>query len=132
MVFVLQPLITLLAHTPVPNVHKRLMTTLFQPLITALNHASPSISLADSDAADGPSRKRQKREASEPVFAHIIMHSTTAQEGQDERSSPEKLKAGLLKAMFNAASVEKAVEANRRRIYLVYREEGGDDDDEDD
>ena len=108
------------------------MTTLFQRLITALNHASPSISLADADAADGPSRKRQKREASEPAFAHIIMHSTTAQEGQDERSSPEKLKAGLLKAMFIAASAEKAVEANRRRIYLVYREEGGDDDDEDD
>ena len=46
----------------------------------------------------------------------------------ESRGRAHQLKHGLLRAMFDAASKEDALEVNRRKIYKLWKEEGGDDD----
>lgn len=111
LVEVLRPHITLLARTPHQVMHNRLMTALFTPLLDALALAS---------SAEERPRKRAK--VDEPMYAHVIMHSTTS-----EGDSPEAIRLAVLKAMFEAAAAERAVESNRRKIYKVWREEGDDE-----
>ncbi|ODN98083.1 hypothetical protein I350_07725 [Cryptococcus amylolentus CBS 6273] len=120
----LTPHTILLARTPTKTVHTRLMSSLFTPILTSLSLAS-STPVADSERP----AKRTKKE--EPMYAHIVMHST-AKVGGKERSTPEELKGSVLRGMFNAAAHGGATEPNRRKIYKVWREEGGDDDDDDD
>ncbi|WVF68251.1 hypothetical protein IAT40_003016 [Kwoniella sp. CBS 6097] len=123
---VLQPHIALLTRTPTSTVHTRLMSSIFTPLLESLALASPSISLEQD--SERPS-KRSKKD-NKPMYAHIVMHCCVGKSGAQERSSPEKLRNGLLKAMFEAAADGKAGESNRRKVYQVWREEGGDDDEE--
>jgi ribosomal RNA-processing protein 1 len=87
------------------------MTALFTPLLDAFALAS---------SAEERPRKRAK--VDEPMYAHVIMHSTTS-----ESDSPEAIRLAVLKAMFEAAAAERAVESNRRKIYKVWREEGDDE-----
>ena len=74
------------------------------------------------------------------MYAHIIMgcsvspdsaHINGAKESGEDRptavATARELKQGLLRAMFQAASKEDALEVNRRKIYKLWREEGGDD-----
>lgn len=53
-------------------------------------------------------------------------------EGQEARATPAELRNGLLAGLFRAAADPLANEADRRKIYKVWREEGGDDDEDDD
>ncbi|WRT69712.1 uncharacterized protein IL334_006702 [Kwoniella shivajii] len=127
LVAVLEPHITLLTRTTTSTVHTRLMASIFTPLLESLTLASPSLAL-ERDAERPP--KRTKKD--EPMYAHIVMHSCTGQEGRVERSSASALRRGLLKRMFEAAADGKTGESNRRKVYTVWREEGGDDDDDED
>ena len=74
------------------------------------------------------------------MYAHIIMgcsvsfhsaHANSIKESGEDRpkatATARELKQGLLRAMFDAASKEDALEVNRRKIYKLWREEGGDD-----
>ncbi|WVQ95804.1 hypothetical protein IAU59_002903 [Kwoniella sp. CBS 9459] len=126
---VLQPHIALLTRTPTSTVHARLMSSIFSPLLESLALASPSLSLERERDGERPS-KRSKKEINKPMYAHIVMHSCVGNTGSQERSTPEKLRGGLLRAMFEAAADGKAGESNRRKVYQVWREEGGDDDDD--
>ncbi|OCF33553.1 ribosomal RNA-processing protein 1 [Kwoniella heveanensis CBS 569] len=134
---VLQPHIALLTRTPTSTVHARLMSSIFTPLLESLALASPSLSLDRDEGEERPSKRSKKESKSRPMYAHIVMHScigTAAKSGTPqttERATPEKLRSGLLKAMFVAAADEKAGESNRRKVYQVWREEGGGDDDDD-
>lgn len=109
----LQPHITLLARTPTQAVHARLMSTLFTPLLGALSRASPLLD-------DNRPAKRQKEEA---IYAHLIMGCTIGDAGSEERATPDDLRRGVLKAMFDAAADGRAVESNRRKMYKLWREE---------
>ncbi len=113
----LQPQITLVARTPTQAVHNRLMSTLFTPLLDALARASPSLE------DDRPT----KRHKDEPIYAHLIMGCCLGDSGLEARAKPDELRRGVLKAMFDAAADEKAVESNRRKIYRLWREEADDE-----
>ncbi|WVQ78924.1 hypothetical protein IAT38_001016 [Cryptococcus sp. DSM 104549] len=120
---VLLPHTLLLTRTTTPTVHTRLMDAVFTPLLTSLELASSAV-----NEDERPSKKAKK---SEPMYAHIVMHSSAGEAGQQERSSPSQLRKALLKSMFVTAADGKAGESNRRKVYKVWREEGGDDDDDD-
>ena len=90
------------------------MTTLFTPLLDALDRASPSLT-------DDRPAKRQK---DEPIYAHLIMGCCLGKYGTEARATPDDLRMGLLRALFNAAAEAGAVESNRRKIYKLWREEG--------
>jgi ribosomal RNA-processing protein 1 len=91
------------------------MSSLFTPLIDALALAS---------FAEERPKKRAKID--EPMYSHVVMRCTP--DVRAEKSMPDELRNGVLKAMFQAATEEEAVESNRRKIYKLWREEGGDDD----
>jgi ribosomal RNA-processing protein 1 len=95
------------------------MSSVFTPLLKALNLASPAL-----DSEERPSKKMK---SDEPIYTHILMNSSV---GGGERQGPDVIKAGLLKALFEAAASEKSVEVSRRKVYKLWREEGGDDDEE--
>ncbi|ORY34723.1 nucleolar protein,Nop52-domain-containing protein [Naematelia encephala] len=119
---VLGPHIALLALTPTQSIYNRTMSTVFTPLLSALTLASPST----KDIVDRPS----KRSKDDPIFPHIVMRSRLA--GSDQLASPDKLRKGLVKALFEAAADQSAVETNRRKIYQIVRELDDDEDEDED
>ncbi|KAK8849691.1 hypothetical protein IAR55_005026 [Kwoniella newhampshirensis] len=123
---ILQPHILLLTRTSTSHVHTRLMNSVFTPLLSSLSLATATPSIDERPS------KRSKKGLSEPMYAHIVMHSCVGDAGKDERDGADKVRKGLLKSMFLAAADGKAGESNRRKVYTVWREEGGDDDDDDD
>ncbi|WVO17229.1 hypothetical protein L204_104921 [Cryptococcus depauperatus] len=126
LITVLDPHLTLLARTSRAVIHTRLMSSIFEPLLTSLSLASP-VSISDEE----PPSKRSRTLKEKPMYAHIVMHSCTGETGKQNRSKPDALRQGVLKAMFNAAANGKATETNRRKIYTIWRQEGGDDEEDD-
>lgn len=112
----LSPFIALLANTPTPVVYRRLIDTLFAPLLAALQTGS-----AETDADALP----KKRKRADEVYPHILMNSTTTFGGK--KASVDELRSALLQALFMEAAKEGSRESNRRKIYQLWREEGGDD-----
>ena len=92
------------------------MSTLFLPLLDALDRASSSLD-------DRPA----KRHKDEPVFAHLIMGCCFADSGTEARAKPDELRRGVLKAMFDAAADGTAGDSNRRKIYKLWRERADDE-----
>lgn len=119
LVHLLHPHTIVLARTPTATVHTRILSALYTPLLNALALASD---------ADRPAKKAR---TDEPVYPHIIMGSCVGEQGKEERASPAELRKGLLDVLFRAAADPLANEADRRKIYKVWREEGGDDEDDD-
>jgi ribosomal RNA-processing protein 1 len=124
--YLLQPFITLLARTRTPQQYTRLQTTLFQPLLTSLSTASPSLTPLE------PPTKRAKVVTDTPMYAHLMMGCCVGQKGVEGRVKPDELRRELLKRLFDAGSDVAATESGRRKIYALWREEGGDDDEDED
>jgi ribosomal RNA-processing protein 1 len=62
----------------------------------------------------------------------MMMGCCTGMQGVEDRSTPDELRKGLLKGLFEAGSNERASEPGRRKIYALWREEGADDDEDED
>lgn len=60
------------------------------------------------------------------------MGCCTGPQGVEERVGASELRRDVLQGLFRAAADPQANEADRRKIYKVWREEGGADDDDDD
>lgn len=100
------------------------MDTLFLPLLKALT-ASAS---ASTGAVEGPTGKKRKVTNGEGT----AVPGAEGYEGIMSSSEPAGAaaqKAAVLKSLFSAAADEKAKEANRRKVYIVWNEMGGADED---
>ena len=147
----LTPFLLLNALSPSPTTHTRLHSALFTPLFSALlqhsrksdlpNYRStiltPPLSPRDDDR---PRRKRARIEPPKPPYAALIKNAClTAEvaqeegdqkegEGADEENiapkplSPDELRRGLLRTMFDIASGEDTKEASRKRMYRAWKD----------
>lgn len=98
LVEILRPHIVLVARTRNATLHRRLMESVFAPLLRALKDGGAYENIAEKSTVDG------------------------------EEVDPAGLRAALLRALFAEAAQESTIESNRRRLYALVREEEDDDD----
>ena len=123
LVSLLAPFTTLAARTPSPVVYTRRMETLFLPLLKAL----AAVSAATAGTVEGPTGKKRKT-ANGAAASEAEGASVKGAEGYEaivqgsEPASAASQKMAVLVALFSAAADEKAKEANRRKVYIVWNE----------
>ncbi|KAI0652418.1 Nop52-domain-containing protein [Trametes meyenii] len=111
------PFLTLAARTQTKTTYQRIQSALLDPLYTALG---------PSEDSDEPRSKRAR--LSTPTLHNLISNacSTSPKEGPLRSSGLKKL---LLKQMFDVASEPDTRDANRRKLYALWKENMEDDED---
>ncbi|OCH96436.1 Nop52-domain-containing protein [Obba rivulosa] len=111
------PFLTLAARTPVNTTYQRIQSALLVPIFDAL---------APEREDEEPARKRPR--LSSPEYPNLI--SNTCAEDPKAEGVVEKgdLKKILLKKMFEIASEQDTRDANRRRMYALWKEHMEDED----
>ena len=126
---ILAPFVHLAAHTRSQTVYKRLMASLFEPLLHSFEVADPSFQLRD----DEPQSKKRKRvydeHDGEVMFAHIVKGCCVGQ-AREDRDGVKELRQAVLRRLFEAGSEAGTGEWNRRRLYALWRERGEVDDED--
>lgn len=143
----LTPFFRLNALSPSPTTHTRLHSAVFTPLFSALLQRSQKSDLPSYRSTilttplfphddDRPRRKRARIEPPEPPYAALIKNACLTvgvaqkggEEGADEENtapkplSPEELRKGLLRTMFDIASGEDTKESSRKRMYRAWKD----------
>ena len=113
----LAPFFVLSSRTPTTITYQRIQTALIDPLLTAL---SPRV---DSD--DQPSRKRPR--LSSPTFDNLVSNSCASEPVSEGAQSTLSLRKIVLKQLFDVASEPDTRDANRRRLYALWKERAEDD-----
>ncbi|KAI0334375.1 Nop52-domain-containing protein [Cubamyces sp. BRFM 1775] len=117
----LMPFFTLAARTPTNTTYQRIQSALLDPLYTALS------TIHDSD--EPPSRKRPR--LSTPSYPNLVANACATEPKLEGAMDGTTLKKALLKKMFDIASEPDTRDANRRKLYALWKENMVDDEDDD-
>ncbi|CDO73074.1 hypothetical protein BN946_scf185007.g128 [Trametes cinnabarina] len=120
----LMPFFTLAARTSTSTTYQRIQSALLEPLYSALSAAHD----ADLDSDEPRSRKRPR--LSTPEYPHLVANAcatTPKEEGAINRATLKKV---LLRRMFDIASEPDTRDANRRKLYALWKENMVDEDDD--
>lgn len=112
----LDPFFTLAARAPTKVTYERIQSALLEPLFTALTPKPED---------EPPSRKKPRLG---PTYANLVANACSTDpetEGAVERS---KLRKILLRRMFDVASEEDTRDANRRKMYNLWKSYTEDED----
>ncbi|KAL1951142.1 hypothetical protein VTO73DRAFT_291 [Trametes versicolor] len=115
----LEPFITLAARTPTNTTYQRMQSALLDPLYNALSTSH------DSDEPRSSKRPR----LSTPTYSNLISNACSTQPKSEGALSSSALKKALLKRMFETASEPETRDANRRKLYALWKEHMEDDED---
>ncbi|KAI0756336.1 Nop52-domain-containing protein [Daedaleopsis nitida] len=115
------PFFTLAARTPTTVTYRRIQSALLDPLLTAL--------ASRHDAEEPPSRKRPR--LSTPTYPNLLSNACATDPKSEGALSSSALRTVLLKQLFEVASEPETRDANRRRMYALWKENIEDDGDED-
>ena len=117
----LLPFFTLAARTPTTVTYQRIRSALFDPLLTAFT--------VREDSDEPPSHKRPR--LSSESFPYILANACSSDPESEGAVGRATLRRTLLKQMFDTASKPDTRDANRRRLYALWKEnmddEGGSD-----
>ncbi|GJE87686.1 Nop52 domain-containing protein [Phanerochaete sordida] len=116
------PFLALAARTPTKAAYDRLQSALLEPLLGALAPASPS------EDEEGERRRKRARLAS-TEFEHLVQHMCVSQP-KDGAVPAAVVRKALLKQIFDVAGEESTRDANRRKLFALYKSHT-DEDDED-
>ncbi|KAI0828946.1 Nop52-domain-containing protein [Trametes gibbosa] len=116
----LAPFFTLAARTPTNTTYQRVQSALLDPLYTALG--------ASHDSDEPPSRKRPRLSA--PTFSNLLSNACGTRPKVEGALSSSALKTSLLKRMFEVASEPDTRDANRRKLYALWKEHMEDEEDD--
>ena len=116
----LAPFFTLSARTPTTVTYQRLQSALIDPLLDAL---SPR-----TDPDEPPSRKKPR--LSTPTYANVLSNACSSDPGSEGPQSSSSLRKTVLKQLFDVASEPSTRDANRRRLYALWKERTEDEDEE--
>ncbi|RPD82217.1 Nop52-domain-containing protein [Lentinus tigrinus ALCF2SS1-7] len=115
----LSPFFILAARTPTIVTYQRIQSALFDPLLTAF--------AVQEESDEPPSRKRPRLSSSAlPSLVSNACNSNPTDEGPVSRA---QLRITLLKQMFDTASKPETRDANRRRLYALWKENMEDNED---
>ncbi|KIJ22054.1 hypothetical protein PAXINDRAFT_160020 [Paxillus involutus ATCC 200175] len=111
----LSPFIILAAHTPTSTTYKHLQEVLFQPLLTATQPRTSN------------PRKRGRGSISE--YPNMLSNVCTYASQTDNPLEAGALREAILQKLFAVASAEDTRDANRRKMYALYKNAVADDED---
>ncbi|KIK97559.1 hypothetical protein PAXRUDRAFT_824818 [Paxillus rubicundulus Ve08.2h10] len=111
----LSPFIILAAHTPTSTTYKHIQEVLFQPLLTALQPRTPN--------------PRKRARVSVPEYPNMLSNVCTYAPQTDNPMEAGALRAAILHKLFAVASAEDTRDANRRKMYALYKNAVADDED---
>ncbi|KLO20099.1 Nop52-domain-containing protein [Schizopora paradoxa] len=108
----LLPFFDLAARTSSSITHSRVSTGLIDPLLVALTTASSS---------DPPSKKRKFLTLSQQSDLSDLISKSCIDEPQKGVVQPAELRNAVLRSMFDVASGPDVKEANRRKLYAIWK-----------
>ena len=115
----LAPFLALAARTPTSITLQRIQSALLEPLLA---------SLTSQRSSDEPSRKRPR--LSTPEYPNLTANACTTDPPKEDSLDPSALCKAVLKQIFDVASEPDTRDANRRKLYALWKEHMEDDDDD--
>ncbi|KAJ3977866.1 Nop52-domain-containing protein [Lentinula raphanica] len=116
---ILSPFFNLVTQTPLATTYNHIQSSLFQPLLS-------SFSLIEGDESRARKRRRVDN-GSSGIYSSIITNSCLDDASLEVKLSPKMLRRKILRRLFETASSVKTRDANRRKIYALWRAENDDD-----
>lgn len=117
---IITPFLVLAAQTPTATTHKRIQSALLDPLLSALSAPPPR-----NDQP--PSKKRVRPDAD--AYPHITANACFEDPDGEGSMDGNVLRKKLLRKVFEVASEAETKDANRRKMYKLWKD--GNDEDED-
>lgn len=115
----LNPFIVLAARTINSTSYQRIQSALLDPLYTSLS--------TTHESDEPPSRKRPR--LSVPSLSNLVSNACAERPKEEGALSSSALKKTILKRMFDIASEPDSRDANRRKLYTLWKEHMEDDED---
>lgn len=122
----LSPFFTLAARTSNNTTYQRIQSALLDPIFAALKVAAQA-ERAGEDEDGGPDRKRRRLDAQD--YPSIVSNSCATNPRVEGAMESGKLRAVLLKSMFEFASEAETRDANRRKLYALRKANMDDEED---
>ncbi|CCL98081.1 uncharacterized protein FIBRA_00075 [Fibroporia radiculosa] len=113
------PFFTLAARTPSNASYQRIQSAFLEPLFSAFE--SPR------DIDEPPLRKRPR--LSSPIYENIVVNACISNPKSEGVMAGPELRKALLKCMFEIASEQDTRDANRRKLYNLWKSKLEDDGD---
>jgi ribosomal RNA-processing protein 1 len=118
----LEPFINLAARTPNKVTYDRMQTALFTPLLDAL------VARLSHPSVDEPESQRRKRKRLSEIYPNLI--ESVCKPGARSKDdlpaqtivNPQNVAMDVLKALFEAAGHADTKDANRRKMYALWKE----------
>ncbi|KII93163.1 hypothetical protein PLICRDRAFT_87582 [Plicaturopsis crispa FD-325 SS-3] len=118
---ILAPFLTLAARTPTSTTYKHIQSALFDSLFDALK-PPPS--------EDSESRSRKRPRLSTPTYPNLLPNACFTLPSPAGAMARSPLRKALLRKVFEVASQEDTRDANRRRMYGIWKNGMADEDDD--
>jgi len=106
----LNPFFVLAARTPTKITYDRIQSALFEPLFTAL-----------TPKPDDQPPSRKKPRLSTPTYSNLIANACLSDPKTEGAMDSEVLRKALLRRIFDVASEEDTRDANRRKMYNLWK-----------
>lgn len=119
----LNPYLNVAAHTPAKLTYQRIQSALIDPLLEALSIAPPV-----DEENEGPVRKRQRMSAG--TYDDLLANACSVDPRTEGVLPRRQLKKLLLQRIFDVASQEQTRDANRRKMYAIWKSNAEEDDDD--
>lgn len=121
------PFLTLAARTINKATYDRIQSALIEPLLSAFSHTPASSSDEDVDEDGERNRKRLRLSGSE--YAHLVSNACIAESKVENATPPTAVRRALLKQIFDVAGQGTTKDANRRKLYGLWKRHTDEDDD---
>ncbi|KIK70701.1 hypothetical protein GYMLUDRAFT_149136 [Collybiopsis luxurians FD-317 M1] len=120
---ILSPFLSLAALTPLGTTYKHLESSLLEPLLLSCSSSEDS-----SEKDDQPRAKRRRIDFN--PYSSIVLNACVSDASVEPALSPNLLRKKILRRLFQVAGHAETRDANRRKMYALWKAERDDDDEE--
>jgi len=124
----LSPFLDLAARTPLITTYKHLQSSLFEPLLSS---CSPPATNSDVENEPRAPKRRRVDNSSLDSYSYILSNACLDDPSVEIKLSSNVLHKKLLRRIFDVASQAETRDANRRKMYALWKAEKDEDDDGD-
>lgn len=127
---ILSPFFNLAAQTPLGTIYQHLQSSLFDPLLLSCS----SSKVTSEDENDGETRARKRRRVnggSSDMYPSMISNACLDNASIEVKLPVSDLRKKILRRLFEVASQAETRDANRRKIYALWKAENDDEDNTD-
>ncbi|CAE6451863.1 unnamed protein product [Rhizoctonia solani] len=119
LITLLKPFIHLSARTSNKITFGRMQTALFTPLLDAL---ATRVTIPSADTTNSPRRKRKRSSETYPNLVESVCEPNTQAGSTSLAINPQDVTKEVLKAIFDVAGHMDTKDANRRKMYALWKD----------